>query len=143
MAAGELSAAIHGGHLMALRRTVWVTLATIALVVGVAVVGHRATAGDAGGAAVVKWEYARLYIGEQEWVLTEAEVELTIHPPGNPLPRQTVKGESSGTRYTADSKTVHNFDVGAMNFAGERGWEAVAITPWGKGQIVLLKRPTP
>jgi hypothetical protein len=126
---------------MALGRTVWTGLAVVALAAGAAALGHRAAAGTGASAAVVKWEYARLYIGEQEWVLTEAEVELTIHPPGNPLPRQTVKGESSGTRYTADEKTIHNFDVGAMNFAGARGWEAVAVTPWDKGQMVLLKRP--
>ena len=66
---------------------------------------------------------------------------MTIRPPGNPLPRQTDRADSSGTRYTADTKSGHNFDIGAMNFAGKRGWEVVAVTPWGKGQMLLLKRP--
>ena len=127
---------------MTAARATWVLPLVVLAGAGAALIGRQVVAGgDAADALAPKWEYARLFIAEGQWVLTEAETELTIRPPGNPLPRQTAKGESSPTRYTADSRTVHNFEVGAMNFAGARGWEAVTVTPWGKGQMILLKRP--
>ncbi len=123
---------------MTAKRTIGTAIGLVVAAVGALALARGPAAGGAGAQA---FEYAQLYIREKTWVLYEAERETTIQPPTNPLRRAVDEGPSSPVAYTGTVRVTHNFSVGALNFVGARGWEAVDVTPQGNGRMVLLKRP--
>lgn len=119
---------------------------TIAAATGAALVVAVGVSALTGGTAAERrggrpFEYARLYLGEDTWILYESRQTTTIQPPTNELRRDVDQAPTSPVRYTAKVRVTHNFSVGALNFVGSRGWEAVDVTPEGDGRMVLLKRP--
>jgi hypothetical protein len=121
-------------------RTAGIVLLAVATAAGAWVVGRTLVAGEARRPGQARWQYAQLYLGDGDAVLTEAGRQAMVIPPRNRLSGNVTRPEPSGEKYTLSTKTVRSHDIGALNVFGSQGWEAVSITAKGKGLLVLLKR---
>lgn len=121
-------------------RITWIVLPAIVLGAGAWAVSRSITTPAPDRPAQAKWAYARLYIGDGKAVFFEAGKQSTVSPPLNRLSGNVTRGEPAGEGYTVAAKMVRDHDVAALNLVGSQGWEAVSVTPKGKGLLVLLKR---
>ena len=121
-------------------RTVGIVLLAVGMAAGAWAVGRTPSAGEARRPGQGRWQYAYLYLGDGNALLTEAGREATVIPPRNRLSGNVKRAEPSGEQYALSSKIVRSHDIGALNVFGSQGWEAVSVTPKGKGLLVLLKR---
>jgi len=126
---------------VARNRHISIALAVACAVAALGLAGHGLSARAQGTASATEWEYARLVISDGKAVLVEADAKTTLVPPRNDLSGNRTREPASADQYTGDALAVRDLQVGALNFAGLRGWEAVAAVPETGGLTILLKRP--
>jgi hypothetical protein len=90
----------------------------------------------------VRFEYAWMYLPDKGLpILKQAESETKIYPStdtGSGLIKNMRKGLGG---YRLQTSLVRNYAAGALDIAGQDGWEAVNIISNADGSNVLLKRP--
>lgn len=89
-----------------------------------------------------QFEYAWMYLPNEGLpILKQTESQTKILPSndrGSGLTKNMTKGLAG---YRLQTSSVRNDAAGALDIAGQNGWEAVSVIPNEKGMNVLLKRP--
>lgn len=92
--------------------------------------------------AAARWEYAWVYIpADGPPVFARAERELTILPSSERLSGAVDSVQQGLRRYKIQARSARDDAAGALDIAGQSGWEAVGVAAYRNGLKVLLKRP--
>ena len=106
-----------------------------------AIGGRVAADGTPVPPVVARWEYATAYIGEGKPVIRRQLHVTTFRPPSSSLSTGLTRRRDERGLYVEQIDPQRDHDLFALDVLGAAGWEAVSMTPSGKGHLVLLKRP--